>query len=171
MLNNVLLTSNRNRRNSMKTTYTKRVLALLLSLVVMLSMCLAGTVSAFAASGGATKMAVQPAAGTAEAEADAVSYIGAPLSGASANAQIPEYTTVTAENLNTTSTGTVYNSPAAGSSKDFSYLSTTTIICFIFAILDVAIICITFVTFIVEETLSILFLISIRFPILIIKMT
>ena len=105
----------------MKTTYTKRVLALLLSLVVMLSMCLAGTVSAFAASGGATKMAVQPAAGTAEAEADAVSYIGAPLSGASANAQIPEYTTVNAENLNTTSTGTVYNSPGAGSYKEFTY--------------------------------------------------
>ena len=105
----------------MKTTYTKRALALLLSLVVMLSMCLAGTVSAFAASGGATKMAVQPAAGTAEAEADAVSYIGAPLSGASANAQIPEYTTVNAENLNTTSTGTVYNSPGAGSYKEFTY--------------------------------------------------
>ena len=103
----------------MKTTYTKRILALLLSLVVMLSMCLAGTVSAFAASGGATKYAVETT-GSAEVGAKAAPLMNRALSGASTNAQIPEYTTVNAENLNVSS-GTVYNSPAAGSTKDFSY--------------------------------------------------
>lgn len=103
----------------MKTTYTKRALALLLSLVVMLSMCLAGTVSAFADSGGAIKMAVEPAAaGTAEAESEAVPLMNRALSGASTSAALPENSTITAENMNT-STGTFYSSPGTGSSKVF----------------------------------------------------
>ena len=64
----------------MKTSYTKRILALLLSLVVMLSMCLAGTVSAFAASEGATKFTVE-STGTAEARAGDAMSMNAPLSG------------------------------------------------------------------------------------------
>ena len=104
----------------MKTTYTKRALALLLSLVVMLSMCLAGTVSAFADSGGAIKMAVEPAAaGTAEADSEAAIAMSAPLSGGAGTSALAP-ATINAENMNT-SGGTTYNTPGVGSSTDFSY--------------------------------------------------
>lgn len=63
----------------MKTTYTKRALALLLSLVVMLSMCLAGTVSAFAASEGATRFTVESTGTVEDGTEDAMS-MNAPLS-------------------------------------------------------------------------------------------
>lgn len=103
----------------MKTTYSKRALALLLSLVVMLSMCLAGTVSAFAASEGASKFAAE-STGTAEGGAEAVPLISTPLSGAGTRATLPEYSAIDAENMNS-STGTFYCSPGAGSSRDFTY--------------------------------------------------
>ena len=104
----------------MKTTYTKRILAMLLSLVVMLSMCLAGTVSAFADSGGAIKMAVEPAAaGTAEADSEAAIAMSAPLSGGAGTSALAP-ATINAENMNT-SGGTTYNTPGVGSSTDFSY--------------------------------------------------
>ena len=104
----------------MKTTYTKRILAMLLSLVVMLSMCLAGTVSAFADSGGAIKMAVEPtAAGTAEADSEAAISMNTPLSGGvGTNNSTPVGSTIEAENMNT-SVGTGYVTPEIASSSTY----------------------------------------------------
>ena len=105
----------------MKTTYTKRILALLLSLVVMLSMCLAGTVSAFADSGGAIKMAVEPtAAGTAEAESEAAISRSAPLSG-EGGTFVPVGTTIKAEDMNA-SGRTVYETPVTASPSYTIYM-------------------------------------------------